>query len=181
MSSFGYDFFGNNSIVTFNSPPEIENLNKTSNLSKVKYLIDKGYCNRFVTLESNLSYAIAPTQPQDCQEDTGCGKCSSCTQEDWDSRNDYGRTYLLIQKDESDMDLEEGSYVVIMMGQGSGNIAGHNLTLDEAISLAQEGRHCYVIDSVTQVDNGMIRGCHPPLSLGCYLLHNRIEHIIVLL
>jgi len=156
--SFGFDFFGNNSIIAFNSPPDIENLELTSNLSKAQYLHDKGYCSTYVTLSNNLSYQT-PSNFGDCGVESGCGKCSNCTQGDWDANNDRGRTYYLIQKDESDMDLEEGSYLVIGMRQGQGVDIGNNLTLDEAISLAQEDGFCYVIDSVAQVDNGMIRGC----------------------
>ena len=122
---FGYDVFGNNLIFNSNGAftPTIENPNLTQGLRKFSYLKDKGYCPHFTTLQENLSYNV--NQEEDatnCEVEKGCGKCSTCTQEDWESRGDMGRTYILIQRDDSDTDLEGGSYLVIGMRSGDWGI-----------------------------------------------------------
>ncbi len=141
MSIFGYDAFGfnNESNIAFNSSGDSP---KTTGLINPSYLGFKN-CSNKVKINSNGS--IANT--------TSGGKCSNCKNSL--EAPDYGRTYHLIEKDDSSM---EYGYLLTPMRGGQRGRSDSHLSVMDAIE-AVPSNSCFVIDSVHSKDSGAIRGC----------------------
>jgi len=107
-------------------------------------LVDQGYCSKKVSINSTGT-AIATTEG---------GKCSNC--DETLSNSDAGRTYLLIDVDDSSM---EGGYMISSMRQGEAGNFSYYESLNAALTYAMAQSTCYVLGSVLSIDNGAILGC----------------------